>query len=439
MSVCEIFQNWFEEFTENLEDTEAPAPAQISRDSDSERPTKVARRKHSVENPLSKRPQLRRMLWEPKEKKPLAEDAVTKLYHEQKNLVTWSRRITKFSVKNVNHGTITETLSWFKILLLNGSSLIRVKRRLHMRRKREVCENSWSRHTNEKLLKTDNSTEFGKACEDLSWNHRTSTPHRSETNGIAERAVRQVKEGTSAVFLQSGLDERWWSDSMECYCYPRNVQDLLADGKTPCERQYGEKFTGPIIPFGSMVAYHPISMRDQSWFHQFEDCGKDVFWLRLWKNRIRCTHQIFILEGSTRKKVLITQKKGNEFIFSPADGTAKLSASDYEFREPNLRREPNRKERRFQQRTSRWTRRVSTDRIQQMTLTPEVILVDSRWLHLSSSQWTSSSTRVPKEETFPIPLKYIEITRSYLHKCVCYKRRRIDDYGKGFTKFALLT
>ena len=46
--------------------------------------------------------------------------------------------------------------------------------------------------------------EFGKACEDLSWNHCTSTPHRSETNGIAERAVRRVKEGT-AVLLQCGL------------------------------------------------------------------------------------------------------------------------------------------------------------------------------------------------------------------------------------------
>ena len=39
----------------------------------------------------------------------------------------------------------------------------------------------------------DNSLEFGKACEDLSWNHCTSTPHRSETNGIAERAVRKSK------------------------------------------------------------------------------------------------------------------------------------------------------------------------------------------------------------------------------------------------------
>ena len=54
----------------------------------------------------------------------------------------------------------------------------------------------------QKVIYTDYSLEFGKACEDLSWTHCTSTPHRSETNGIAERAVRRVKEGTSAVLLQ---------------------------------------------------------------------------------------------------------------------------------------------------------------------------------------------------------------------------------------------
>ena len=54
-----------------------------------------------------------------------------------------------------------------------------------------------------KAIYTDNSLEFGKSCEELSWNDCTSTPHRSETHGIAERAVRIVKEGTSAVLLQS--------------------------------------------------------------------------------------------------------------------------------------------------------------------------------------------------------------------------------------------
>ena len=74
-----------------------------------------------------------------------------------------------------------------------------------------------------KVIHTDNSLELGKACEDLSWNHCTSTPHRSETNGIAERAVRRVKEGTSAVLLQSGPNESWWADSMESYTYLRDA------------------------------------------------------------------------------------------------------------------------------------------------------------------------------------------------------------------------
>ena len=58
-----------------------------------------------------------------------------------------------------------------------------------------------------KVINTDNFLECGKSCEELSRNHRTSTPHRSETNGIAERAVRRIKEGFSVVLLRSGLDE----------------------------------------------------------------------------------------------------------------------------------------------------------------------------------------------------------------------------------------
>ena len=34
------------------------------------------------------------------------------------------------------------------------------------------------------------------------------------------------------VLLQSGLDGKWWADSMECDCYLRNIQDLLSDGRT---------------------------------------------------------------------------------------------------------------------------------------------------------------------------------------------------------------
>ena len=60
---------------------------------------------------------------------------------------------------------------------------------------------------------------------------------------------------------------------MECYIDLRNIQDLLSDGKTPYERRFGKPFKGPIIPFGSLVEYFPISAKDQSRIHQF---GKKV-------------------------------------------------------------------------------------------------------------------------------------------------------------------
>ena len=124
-----------------------------------------------------------------------------------------------------------------------------------------------------KVIYTDNSLEFGKACEDLSWNQCASTPHRAETHGIAERAVCRVKEGTSAVLLQSGLNESWWADSMECYTYLRNVTDLLSDEKTHYERRFGQPLNGSIFPCGHWLNVTLQLRRDQSRIHQF---GKKV-------------------------------------------------------------------------------------------------------------------------------------------------------------------
>ena len=78
----------------------------------------------------------------------------------------------------------------------------------------------------------------------------------------------------------SGFYENWSAHLMECCCYLRNFQDTLADGKTLCERRFGEPFKGPIIPCGAMVEYCRISAREQARLHQF---GKRVlpaiFWI----------------------------------------------------------------------------------------------------------------------------------------------------------------
>ena len=88
------------------------------------------------------------------------------------------------------------------------------------------------------------------------------------------------------MLLQSGVDETWWAGSMECYCYLRNVKELLADGEHLYETRFGETFKGQVFLLGAMVEYYPISARvtNLARSHQF---GKKVLpgvFLDRWKN-----------------------------------------------------------------------------------------------------------------------------------------------------------
>ena len=74
---------------------------------------------------------------------------------------------------------------------------------------------------------SDNSLEIKRAMQDKGWadRHDTSTPNRPQNNGTIERCVRKVKEGISAILLQSGLNPEWWADAMRCFCFLHCVAD----------------------------------------------------------------------------------------------------------------------------------------------------------------------------------------------------------------------
>ena len=71
----------------------------------------------------------------------------------------------------------------------------------------------------------DGSGVLKAVCKSMQILPDTSTPRRPEANGVAERAVRRVAEGTRPVLLQSGLPHRWWAEAARCYCVSRNVCD----------------------------------------------------------------------------------------------------------------------------------------------------------------------------------------------------------------------
>ena len=89
------------------------------------------------------------------------------------------------------YDTTTSVLSWYKILPLNGCSLLQCRTKTSQeteRRMRKFLEPS----EKPKVMYIDNF--FGKACEDLSWNHCPSTLHRSETNEATRSRLRGLPD-----------------------------------------------------------------------------------------------------------------------------------------------------------------------------------------------------------------------------------------------------
>ena len=99
---------------------------------------------------------------------------------------------------------------------------------------------------------TENSTEFGKSCEDFSWNHCTSTPHRSETDGIAERE--QCAESRKG-HLRYCCNQVWRKKKVGGFhgmllLFAKHTRSLVWwEDKTLEERRFGEPCKGPIMPF----------------------------------------------------------------------------------------------------------------------------------------------------------------------------------------------
>ena len=101
-----------------------------------------------------------------------------------------------------------------------------------------------------------------------------------------------MKEGTSEILLQSGLNENWWADCMECYCYLRNIQDRLSNGNTPYEWRFGETFQGPIVQFwftGISSHIHERPVKNPSSWEESHPLNLPPFCLkreRIWKGDI---------------------------------------------------------------------------------------------------------------------------------------------------------
>ena len=253
---------------------------------------------------------------------------------------------------------------------------------------------------------------------------------------------------------------------MECYTYLRNVTDLLSDGKTPYERRFGEPFNGQIIPIGSLVECHPTTAKDQSRIHQFGKkvlpglfLGYALYAGGIWKGDVLIAdfEELETMDASEiysqrlSAKEVIFPKQG-EFIFPIADGRINLSGRDHDLRTSTTIRQ----------------RPIQGENHQGFLGESEGSLPLPRDSFPDAGEaindfWSISGNfknhhhvepRVklysPREESFPIPLKYIDVTRTTHTNLDVKQEKRIDDYWNidgsrdlsdpwtGFTQFTLL-
>jgi len=82
-----------------------------------------------------------------------------------------------------------------------------------------------------KSLYADNAPELRKAAKKFGWGCPSATPGQPQTNGLAERMVRRVKEGVRANIPQSGLCRTWWSYACAHRCFARTIKVVDGDSR----------------------------------------------------------------------------------------------------------------------------------------------------------------------------------------------------------------
>ena len=218
----------------------------------------------------------------------------------------------------------------------------------------------------------------------------------------------------------------------------------MSDGKTPCERRFGIPFNGPVIPFGALVECHSSSAKDLSRLHQFGPQvlpgKKALHAVRNRKGDIMVA-DIEEMEEMDASELHARRLHANEVfkrtnmvnIFIP-DRRWKRKII---WRSQVLRTSTLIKDHR-ERREEREVCRGESDGLSPPTPLPEDSTRDDA--EAKNDFWSITGDLMyrhhveprvklymPKEESFPLPLKYIDVTRTTHTSLDVLLEKHVDD------------
>ena len=94
-------------------------------------------------------------------------------------------------------------------------------------------------------LYIDGALDIVKAGKNLRTCYDTSTPDRSVANGLSEREMKNVLEGTRTLLERSGLPASYWPYASRCFCHHANIRMVEGDGAWQKRHEQGH-FKGEI-------------------------------------------------------------------------------------------------------------------------------------------------------------------------------------------------
>ena len=230
---------------------------------------------------------------------------------------------------------------------------------------------------------------------------------------------------------------------------------------------FGQPFKGPIIPFGSLVEYHPITAKDQSRIHEFGKkvlpglfLGYALYPGGIWKGDvlIATLEELETMDASEiyskrlNAKEVIFPKEKEEYIFPIADGRIKTLGGDQDLRtSTSIRQRPIQGESHLD----------FLGESEGSLPTPQDSFLDAG--EAINDFWSISGNFIfrhhveprvklysPREESFPDTLKYIDVSRTTHTNLDVKQEKHIDDYWNidgsrdlsdpwtGFTQFTLV-
>ena len=212
----------------------------------------------------------------------------------------------------------------------------------------------------------------------------------------------------------------------------------------PYERRFGKPFKGPIIPVGSLVDYYPTSAKDQSRIHQFGKkvlpglfLGYALYAERIWKGDILVAN-IEELETMDASEIYLKRLNAKEVIFHRKwkfyFSSRRWTNQTFwrRSRPENIHLNTGTSNSRKKSRRFSWRTRRSLPQPQD-SFPDAGESINDFWSmsgsfiyrhHVEPRDKLYSS----REESFLIPLKYIDVSRTTHTNLDVMQESRIDDY-----------